>query len=121
MISYANSQAANKLITLITADTPKQLLRSIKDLVSPEIWGRLRGDVVVWDKDKNLVITQQIGDVFYRGQTSTHNQLAYHFSNHLYQWLLAVIGLIITVSWLIHRWLNRFKAQQHKESSELDT
>ena len=121
MISYANSQAADKLITLITADTPEQLHRSIRDLVSPEIWGRLSDDLVIWNKDENLVITQQVGDDFYRGQTSTHNQLAYHFSNHLYQWLGGIIILIIGFSWLVHRWLNRFKARQHKESSELDT
>jgi len=120
MIGYPSSKDDDRMVILITNESADQLYNSVKALVAPKIWNNLKGNVAVWDatSEKGIVFTQQVGEIFHRGEMSIHNQLAYHFSEHLNQWLIFIISLPLLLAWLGHRWLNSYKAKQQNNVQE---
>ncbi len=117
--AFQSPDHPKRLITAFLAKTPENLAKAIHQLTQPEVWGQLRGDLAVWTPKAPNLSWQQTGKAFYVGKISPTRALGYHFNRHPWQWLLAMVGILLLFAWLTHRLLARFKRRRHPDADEI--
>ncbi|WP_340681277.1 cellulose biosynthesis cyclic di-GMP-binding regulatory protein BcsB [Methylomarinovum caldicuralii] len=105
-----------RLITLFTAK--ERLYPAMRTLTGPSLWAQMRGDLILWRPDDKTLHWQKISPTFYIGDAKLNSRLIFHFARHPWQWLTAVLVMVLLLSWIIHRLLRRFKHRLHPDARD---
>ena len=117
--AFQSPDHPKRLITAFLAKTSENLAKSAYRLTQPEMWGQLKGDLAVWIPKAPKLAWQESGKAFYVGKISPTRAMGYHFNRHPWQWLLAMVGILLLFAWLTHRLLARFKHRRHPDANEI--
>jgi cellulose synthase operon protein B len=102
-------------VTVIAADSHEMLTQRVTDLLTPQVWAQLRGDLVVWEGPRDAVVTMQVNEYFEMGEQDHWNTLALIFSNNPWYMLAALLLTILLIGLLSRGYLRRREAQKLAE------
>lgn len=95
MAALRNPRGADvATLTVITASDATLLATRVDDLVRPEIWSRIGGDLVVWGGADDPVTTLRVAEPFAIGEQGPWAQLRLYLTTN--PWSL-LIGLLVAV------------------------
>lgn len=97
-------------LTVIAADSHRLLGQRVADLLSPQIWGQLDGDLVAWEGPQDGVITMQVGDYYEVGDQDPWNRLILTVSNNPWYLLAALVVSFLIIGLLSLRYLRKREA-----------
>jgi hypothetical protein len=104
---------AKKTIVVLTAAESDRLWHGVRHLIQPEFWGRLQGDLVVWQDTPSSLTWQKAGRDYHVGEVATSTRLEYHFSQYPWLWLSTILLGIGLFTFLTAYLLRRFKRKHH--------
>ena len=116
-MSYPSPNADGGVDFALVSEPGRSLYAGLAELLSPELWNQMQGNVFIWDKRRNFSWLQQ-GDTFVTGEGNVRLSLIMHFSKHPWHWLALIVSILILAAWLIHRLLNRYKQSTHHRVNE---
>lgn len=87
---------APETLAIITAEDDATLARRIDDLVSPAIWGRMAGDLTVWD-GSDMVFTQAVAQPYAVASDDAWLWLRIVLSNNPLWWIAAAAGAVLLI------------------------
>ncbi len=68
LVEGLSPEHAGQLVTVVTAESPAQLIASTRSLVRPSHWSQLKGGAAVWRESAATVVTQTPAATFEIGQ-----------------------------------------------------
>jgi len=89
------------------------LYGAITDLVTPEIWSNVQGDVTAWKQGEEFVYARTFGEKYYVGEPRFSNWLIYHFSNNPVLFIVFLIFFLVLLAVFIRWLLKRFRENNH--------
>ncbi len=113
MMQFGGSGDYGETVTLLTAMTSDTLYGAITDLVTPEIWSNVQGDVTAWKQGEEAVYARTFGEKYYVGEPRFSNWLIYHFSNNPVLFIAFLIFFLILLAVFIRWLLKRFREKHH--------
>ncbi|MGR9046234.1 MAG: cellulose biosynthesis cyclic di-GMP-binding regulatory protein BcsB [Gammaproteobacteria bacterium] len=116
-MSYPSPNVDGGLDFALLSEPAHSLYAGMIELLSPELWSQMQGNVFVWDKRRNFNWLQD-GATFVTGEGSTRLSLIMHFSRHPWHWLALIVSVLVLIAWLIHTLLARYKRQTHRPANE---
>ena len=105
-----------RLVTLFTAT--ERLYPAIHQLTTPALWSQMQGDLILWQPDAKKLDWEKISPTMYFGDAKTGTRLIFHFARHPWQWLAAVLVMVLLVSWIGYRLLQQFKRRHHPDAKD---
>lgn len=96
LVAYESPMAEERTITVVTAETPASLRTEVQDLVTPEKWNQLKGDLAVWRSSSDEAWSQRAGNIFYIGKINPFELMRYHLARAPWWWIFG-IGLTIII------------------------
>ncbi len=102
-------------LTVISADTHTLLAQRVADLLTPQIWGQLKGDLVLWEGPEDPVVSMQIGEHYEVGEKDRWHMLVLTLSNNPWYMLAALLITIFGISLLTRGYLRRREAHKLAE------
>lgn len=116
LISMRNPHSASPAaLTVISADNHALLTQRITDLLTPQIWGQLKGDLVVWEDPEDAVIAMQVGDYYEVGEKDHWHRLILTLSNNPWYTVASLLFTILAISLLTRSYLRKREAQKLAE------
>jgi len=99
LATYRNESAKDVAsMMVITADSNLRLAQRVADLVHPELWGQLKGDLVTWKSLDSAMVTAEVGKPYEVGTSNRWLLLRLILSNNPWYWLGAVLAGLVIVS-----------------------
>ena len=99
---------AGRLVTVVTAETPGQLIASARSLVQPSHWTQLKGGAAVWRTSAATVVTQAPAATFEIGQMRPAEMARMKSARSPLRWIItlgAVLFALAAVLALIARYM----------------
>lgn len=117
-LQYQSPYSKDHTVTLFTATSPETLAERVSQLVQPEFWDNLKGDVVVWfDRNKTntaLPLYSQItGSRYFLGDIGITSMAEYYFSRSPLVWVGIIVVITIVLAVVSYKLLNRFRRRHH--------
>ena len=115
VMQYRN--AASATATLMTAETPAELLRGMQQLIAPQNWESLDGDVSVVSLDSEALWTTRVGPRYEVGEIGAFDHIGYEVSAHpwiAYGVLAACLTVLAALTAVL---LRRYHRKHHGDSS----
>lgn len=106
----------DRTVTLFVADSHERLERGIAELIKPEKWGALSGDVVLWQEQMEPV-SRKMGSDYTVGNIGGIDQLGYQLNHHPWIWLSALILLILALAGITLLLLQGFWRTYHPKNN----
>lgn len=113
MMQFGGGRDYGETVTLLTAMSSEILYGAITDLVTPEIWSNVQGDVTAWKQGEEAVYARTFGEKYYVGEPRFSNWLIYHFSNNPVLFIVFLIFFLILLAVFIRWLLKRFREKHH--------
>ena len=104
VLAYESAAHPGHLVTLFTAIDRPRLQDRVEEIVRPEFWGQLKGDVALWRGDSPQVHWLHANQRFFMGEIGLPDFLRYHLSAQPYYWVAGVLATILLLAFLT-RWL----------------
>jgi hypothetical protein len=104
------------LLTVLTAGKAETLAAQTDALVHPAVWSQLRGDLLLWEGDKQ-VASQMVGPRFTMGEAGASARLAYLLSLHPWFWGIVIAVLTLLLAAVTLRLLMRFLHRRHPRTT----
>ncbi len=104
VFAYQSAAHPGHLVTLFTAIDRPRLQARVEEIVRPEFWGQLKGDVALWRGDSPQVHWLHANQRFFMGEIGLPDFLRYHLSAQPYYWVAGVLATILLLAFLT-RWL----------------
>jgi hypothetical protein len=104
---YANT------VTLFTAGSGKNLLATSRELITPEIWSNVQGDVTAWKAGEEEVYARSLGESYHIGQPRFSNWLIYHLSDDPWMFIGVLLLFLLLLALFIRWLLTRFRETHH--------
>lgn len=102
-------------LTVISADSHALLAQRVEDLMTPQIWGQLDGDLVAWEDPEDVVISMQVGDFYEMGEQDPWHLFILTISNNPW-YMTAVLAITILILGLLSlRYLRKREARRLSE------
>jgi hypothetical protein len=99
LATYRNpDSSATDTLMVITAENDATLAKRVDDLVKPELWGQMRGDLVTWTGIDAPMTVAQVGEHYQVGAANRWLLLRLIVSNNPWYWLGAVLFCLVIVS-----------------------
>lgn len=117
VVSFQHPAFPKKLVTAWLGEN--EIYPAVLSLTRPELWSQMQGDLVLWRKGARAVNWQAASEQFYRGTAGPALRLIFHFAHYPWQWLAAVLVACLSLAWLIHRLLKRYKLRHHPDAKEV--
>lgn len=102
-------------LTLFLANSPQMLNKRFADLSSPDLWGQIRGDLCIWRKAPEPVITMQVANRYSVGASGWYERMLLMLSNNPWYAAFALLLSSMLLGLLAHRFLKRRRAQKMAE------
>lgn len=102
-------------LMIISADNHSLLTQRVNDLLTPRIWGQLKGDLVLWEGPTDAVVSMQVGEFYETGENALWHRLILNLSNNPWYMLAALFITIFSISLLTRGYLRRREAQKLSE------
>lgn len=102
-------------LMVITADNHTLLSQRVSDLLAPQVWSQLKGDLVVWESPRDAVVTMQVGDYYEIGEKDRWGMLILTLANNPWYTLAALLATLLCISLLTRRYLRKREAQKLAE------
>ncbi len=113
MMQFGGGRDYGETVTLLTAMSSEILYGAITDLVTPEIWSNVQGDVTAWKQGEEFVYARTFGEKYYVGEPRFSNWLIYHFSNNPVLFIIFLIFFLVLLAVFIRWLLKRFRENNH--------
>jgi len=113
MMQFGGGHDYGETVTLLTAMTSEILYGAVTELVTPEIWSNVQGDVTAWKQGEEAVYARTFGEKYYVGEPRFSNWLIYHFSNNPVLFIVFLIFFLILLAVFIRWLLKRFREKHH--------
>jgi hypothetical protein len=104
VLAYESAAHPGHLVTLFTAIDRPRLQDRVEEIVRPEFWGQLKGDVALWRGDSPEVRWLHANQRFFMGEIGLPDFLRYHLSAQPYYWVAGVLATILLLA-VLTRWL----------------
>ena len=104
VLAYESAVHPGHLVTLFTAIDRPRLQKRVEEIVRPEFWGQLEGDVALWRGDSPQVHWLHANQRFFMGEIGLPDFLRYHLSAQPYYWVAGVLATILLLA-VLTRWL----------------
>ena len=117
LMSYPSPKADGGVVFALLSEPERSLYAGLTELLSPELWNRMQGNVFIWDKQRNFDWLQE-GDTFVTADNNVRLSLIMHFSRHPWQWLALILTTLVLTAWLIHKLLTGYKQKTHQGVNE---
>ncbi|WP_250493392.1 cellulose biosynthesis cyclic di-GMP-binding regulatory protein BcsB [Caballeronia sp. GAWG1-1] len=102
--------------TLLTAATPAELLHGVQQLIAPQHWGSLDGDVSVVSFDSDALWTTRVSRRYEVGEIGAFDHIGYEVSAHpgmAYGVLAGALAMLAALTALL---LRRYHRKHHVDS-----
>ena len=110
-MQFRSKKLDDATTTVFASATPAQLQEGMDQLVAPNYWNNMAGDVTLLTLGKADVATQRIGDTYTEGKIGETEYLGYIGSKYpwtLYGVTIIVLGLLAFLCWrLLRNYLRR--------------
>lgn len=116
-MSYPSPNADDGVVFALLSEPEHSLSDGLTELLSPELWNQMQGNVFIWDKQGNFDWLKE-GNTFVTGESSPRLAMSMHFSKHPWQWLALVLAMLILAARLIHQLLSKYKKTVHRQVQE---
>ena len=100
-------------VTLFTAGSGKNLLETSRELITPEIWSNVQGDVTAWKAGEEDVYARTLGERYHIGKPRFSNWLIYHFSSDPWVFIGVLLVFLLLLALFIRWLLKRFRETHH--------
>ena len=117
-MQYRSPVASGRTATALMATNEELLLAGTTELIKPEIWNDLQGNVVIWNKGAESVAWQKAGDDYTVGSVSLTSRLEFYFSRYPWLWFGLLFALVLLLAWVTMRLLRRFRLKHHPRAPE---
>ena len=111
VMQFRSKKLDDATTTVFASATPAQLQEGMDQLVAPNYWNNMAGDVTLLTLGKADVATQRIGDTYTEGKIGETEYLGYIGSKYpwtLYGVTIIVLGLLAFLCWrLLRNYLRR--------------
>ena len=104
---------SKKTVTVFTSEDSLQLEQGIADLVKPQVWGALEGDIVLWTDALSPVHRQKAGDDYHVGNIGPGTRLGYYFSQNTLYGVAGILLLVLILVLLTRYLLIRYRRKHH--------
>jgi len=118
-MQYQSPLSSGRTATVFAGANEDVLLQGISELIKPELWDDLQGNLVVWSKGVEAVSWQKVGADYHVGAISTPVRVEYYFSNYPWIWLVVLAVLLVLLALLTTRMLNRYRLRHHAKLEEI--
>ena len=116
MVAMKNPLDMNtSTLTLLVAESEKVLAQRIEALVSPQIWGQVRGDFVVWQGIEDEVMSMQVAAPYEIGARGSVSFISLGITNNPWYWLIGLLISVMLLAWLSKRYLDKRTAKKLAE------
>jgi hypothetical protein len=112
-MQYRSPLSSGRTATVFAAANEDVLLQGMAELIKPELWDDLQGNLVVWSKGVEAVSWQKVGDDYHVGAISVPARMEFYFSNYPWFWFIVLMVLVALLALLTTRMLNRFRRRNH--------
>ncbi|MFO7594030.1 MAG: cellulose biosynthesis cyclic di-GMP-binding regulatory protein BcsB [Pseudomonadota bacterium] len=102
-------------LTVITADSRNLLGQRVRDLMTPQVWGQLDGDLVAWERPEDTVITMRVGDYYVVGDQDPWSLFVLIVSNNPWYLLAVLLSSFLIIGLLTLRYLRKREARRLAE------
>ena len=117
-MQYRSPVASGRTATALMAANEDVLLQGMTELIKPEIWNDLQGNVVIWNKGAESVSWQKAGGEYTVGEVSVPSRLEFYFSRYPWLWFITLLALAVLLAWVTVRLLQRFRLKNHPRAPE---
>jgi hypothetical protein len=117
-MQYRSPVASGRTAMALMAANEDVLFQGVTELIKPEIWNDLQGNVVIWNKGAESVSWQKIGGEYTVGAVSMPSRLEFYFSKYPWVWFIALFALAVLLAWVTVRMLRRFRLKHHPRAPE---
>ena len=118
-MQYRSPLSSGRTATVFAGANEDMLLQGMGELIKPELWDALQGNLVVWTKGVEAVSWQKVGGDYHVGAISTPARMEYYFSNYPWLWFIALMVLVVLLALLTTRMLNRYRRRHHAKLEEM--
>lgn len=117
-MQYRSPVASGRTALALMAANEDVLLLGMTELIKPEIWNDLQGNVVIWNKGAASVSWQKVGGEYTVGEVSVPSRLEFYFSKYPWLWFITLLALTVLLAWVTVRLLRRFRLKNHPRAPE---
>lgn len=111
------SPQSDKSILWLTADNPENLHLGSSNLVKPDVWEQLQGDLTVWTTEAKKVGDsfnwQKAGKDYYLGSLPITGIFEFYFSNYPIFWTIVLLFILVTFTIITRYLLRAYKNKFH--------
>jgi hypothetical protein len=113
LMQFGGGSDYGQTVTLLTALDEETLYGSVRELVTPEIWSNVAGDITAWKEGEEQVYSRTLGERYHIGSPRLSNWLIFHFSNNPWLFIVVLVIFLILLAILIRWLLKLFKNKNH--------
>ena len=110
-MQYRSPFASDRTTTVFMAADEGLLQDAVGELIKPEIWNDLQGNLVVWNKGVTSVAWQKVGADYTLGKVSMPSRLEFYFSRYPWVWIGILIALALLLAALTVRLIQRHRVK----------
>ncbi|MBI2293501.1 MAG: cellulose biosynthesis cyclic di-GMP-binding regulatory protein BcsB [Betaproteobacteria bacterium] len=118
-MQYRSPLSSGRTATVFAAANEDVLWQGVAEMIKPELWEDLQGNLVVWSKGVEAVSWQKVGADYHVGTISAPARMEFYFSNYPWFWFIALMALLALLAVLTTRMLNRFRRRNHEKLEEM--
>lgn len=111
-MQYQSPFARAKTVTVFVAANADILEHGMMELVKPEIWDGLQGDLASWRKGDANLSWQKAGSDYTIGKVNFSSRLEFYFSKYPWLWFVTLVVLVLILAALTSRMLMRFRQKR---------
>ena len=101
IISGETSPGSERLLTVVTAQTPERLLKAVEYLVQPAFWSQLEGGAAIWRDHPTSFVSQEPADVFFAGTAGADTRVRVASGRAPWAWILGIGALLFAMASLL--------------------
>lgn len=121
MMGYQSPFNPDKQMLLITSQDSSRMQSAVTGLIGPELWGQLKGNLIIWDEESKTLAWQDTGEEFSVGKIDENLKYAHYFSMHPWRWIATILVLLLIMAWVVHLLLGLFRRRKHTHVREIDS
>ncbi len=137
---YRSPFNPDKTVFSMISDDPENLMYGTRRLLSPEMLGSLKGDVVILSKDDPEVVAVaegeetmlksrdvnkkytlqafEVNEKYYQGALSTYDKIRFYISAHPFLLLFGSLLVVVLLVTVLRGLLDLFKQRHHKDAEK---
>jgi hypothetical protein len=107
-------EKSDQTLLLLLAATPERLTERVEQLVRPDFWAQIKGDLTVWQDRSETMFSIDVGEHYQVGERNRWLLLRATVSNNPLYWLSAMLGGLVLFALLAAILLRRRHRKLHQ-------